>query len=586
MPFLAAGVMSALATLSSAQPAAPTETDTRPEVNSAVYPTAAVAADHELASLAGLEMLKAGGNAVDAAVATSFALSVVRPYSCGIGGGGFMVVHLREHPRTGPIDITIDYRETAPGAISPRFFESDPEPDSPTHGGKSVGVPGTVAGLLHALDTYGTLDRRTVLAPAIRLAREGFVADAHYIESTQNDELVVPWLRKDPARRARFEFLWKRYLIEGAVRLGDHLRVPEQARVLELIAEQGADAFYRGPVAQAMVGTIRRDGGVMTLDDVASYKPVERAPLTSSFRGMKIITMPPPSSGGIVFAQVFGMLERRGDLLDGLRARGMHNSAPYIHLVAEAQKHAFADRARWMADPAFAHVPVKGLLSPAYLDARGALIDPARTLLPEAYGSGKSPPDDAGTSHLCVIDRWGNGVACTETVNLIFGSLLVVPEYGFVLNDTIDDFLTRAGHANAFGLDHADLNRPEPGKRPLSSMTPTIVLAPEGDVSLIAGGAGGPRIISGTIQAALNVLVWDMPADKAVALPRFHHQWHPDTLDLEDPLREGGLPTQLRELGHNTSRRKAVGTIQIIRRMPGGWQPASDPRKGGVPAGY
>jgi gamma-glutamyltranspeptidase/glutathione hydrolase len=552
-----------------------------------VYAHAAVAADHRLASQAGLEILKAGGNAVDAAVATSFALSVVRPYSCGIGGGGFMVIRLKDHPRQGAVTTCLNYRETAIAKARPDYFESDPDPDAATHGGKAVCVPGHVAGLLFALEKYGTMTRRQVLAPAIALAQQGYAADAHYAMSSKE---VIEWLEKDPKRPSRFPFLWDRLLYKGKVKEGDNVDLHEQAIVLQMIAEKGADAFYRGPVAEAIVAAVRRDGGEMTLADLASYKVQELPPLVTHFRGGTVLTMPPPSSGGIVLAQVLGMLQVRAEDLTAAVKAG-HNSAPYIHLVTEADKHAFADRARWMGDPDFVHVPVKGLLGPAYIRERAMSIDLKRTRPIESYGTATPPPEDHGTSHLCVIDEKGNSVACTETINLVFGSLVPVPEYGFILNDTMDDFLARAGHANAFGLDHATLNRPEAGKRPLSSMTPTIVLGSNKDGSLgepmlLAGGSGGPRIISGTIQASLNVLVFDMPASEAVGKPRFHHQWHPDVLELEEQLARTPTETALQQLGHTTKRRDRIAAVQIIRAAPGGWQAASDPRKGGAPAGY
>jgi len=561
-----------------------------------VFTHAAVASDHLLASNAGLEILRKGGNAVDAAVATSFALSVVRPYSCGIGGGGFMVIHLKDDPRnpgSGPIRVALDYRESAPAAIRADTFESVPDPHAQTHGAKAVCVPGNVAGLLHALDRYGTLPRDVVLAPAIHLAQTGFAADAHYVEMAQEDQDVIPWLKKDPARIQRFAFLWNRYLDQGNVKIGTRITVPEQARVLRLIAEHGRAGFYEGEVADAIINAVQDDHGFLTHEDLRSYAVVERAPLVSEFRGLEVITMPPPSSGGIVIAQLFDMLEARPDLLAPAMSTsrgGGHNTAPYIHLITECFKHGFADRARWMGDPNFVKVPLARLLDPTYTSARAATIDPARTLPIENYGTAPRPPEDHGTSHLCVIDAMGNAVACTETINLIFGSLLCVPEFGFALNNEMDDFLTRRGEANAFGLAHAELNRPAPGKRPLSSMTPTIVWDPSrgtgGSMQLIVGGAGGPRIITGSAQAALNVLLFDMPAHAAVASPRFHHQWQPDTLQLEIALTTPALETQLSQRGHTTRTRKSVGNITLIRANNNTWDAASDPRKGGVPAGY
>lgn len=560
------------------------------------FPHACVAADHKLASEAGAEILRKGGNAVDAAVATSFALSVVRPYSCGIGGGGFMVIHLKNHPRLGEVTTAINYRETGPAAVKPDSFEGDPDADASTHGGKAVCTPGTVAGLLYALEKYGTMDRPSVLAPAIRLAEQGFVADPHYITSTHDDDLVIPWFKKDPARAKRFAFMWERFLAKGEVAEGDRVHVPEQAAVLRLIAAHGRDGFYKGPVAEAMVGAVQRDRGFLTLADLAAYEVREVEPLRATFRGQTILTMPPPSSGGIVLAQVFGMLEHRDADLRALMREGGPNSANYIHLITEASKHAFADRARWMGDPAFVGVPTKALLAPAYIKSRADAIDMGRTLPHDAYGTTAAPKDDAGTSHFCVVDANGGAVSCTETINLIFGSMLVAEPFGFALNNEMDDFLTRGGQANAFGLAHADKNRPAPGKRPLSCMTPTMVLdiAPAdstgkprlGDVRLLVGGAGGPRIISGTMQSMLNALLWDMNAGEALAAPRFHHQWEPDKLDLEPPLQGSPQEAFLKRLGHTIGKRKAVGNVQLVKRGKDRWEAASDPRKGGVPDGY
>lgn len=549
-----------------------------------VYPTAAVAADHPLASLAGVEILRAGGNAVDAAVATSFALSVVRPYSCGIGGGGFMLIHLPAPDGKGPITTAINYRETAPAWVRPDSFEGEPDPDAATHGGKAVCVPGTVAGLLYALERYGTMPRERVMAPAIRLAETGFDADAHYANTAHNDDLVMPWFAKDPARRERFAFMWERFLLRGTVKAGDRIHVPEQAEALRLIARHGRDGFYKGKIAEAIVAAVARHGASITLDDLDGYRVQEVQPLRASFRGMDVLTMPPPSSGGVVLAQVLGMLDERRADLDAAVAVGGREAPAYVHLVAEAFKHAFADRARWMGDPNFVRVPLGALLDAEYVRSRARAIDAARTLPADAYGAAQLP-EDGGTSHLCVIDANGGAVACTETINLIFGSMVAVEPFGFVLNDEMDDFLTRGGKANAFGLEHADRNRPQPGKRPLSSMTPTILLD-DGGVRLIAGGAGGPRIISGTIQAVLNATVWGMEAEKAVSAARFHHQWHPGRLDLEGALRGGALEAGLKARGHETALRSVVGTIQVIRRGDGGWEAGCDPRKGGRPAGF
>lgn len=566
---------------------------------------AAVAADHAIASQAGVEILQRGGNAVDAAVATSFALSVVRPFSCGIGGGGFMVIHLASHPNPAlklPLDTTLNYREQAPAWATPDCFErldanalaAGAAPDSSTKGGTAVAVPGTILGLLTALERYGTLDRAAVLAPAIRVAEQGFVVDEAYLSAVTED--VLPWFAKDPVRRERFAWVWRRFLRDGNVRIGDVITLPEQAQALRLLARDGVVAFTQGPIGLAIVAAVRGDiganpavaGGGMTAADLAAQTVVELPPLVANFRGDQVLTMPPPSSGGIVLAQVFATLDARNADILGVA----HNSPDYIHFVAEASKHAFADRARWLADPAFTAVPLAALLNPDMLRTRARAIDVAKVGPLASYGLSQLP-EDHGTSHLSVVDAWGNAVACTETINLVFGSLLAVPEFGFVLNNQMDDFLTRRGKPNAFGLTQSDRNLPAPGKRPLSSMSPTIVVHSEGGkparVRLVIGASGGPRIISATLQSALNVLAFNQNALEAVSSPRFHHQWMPNELELEARLRRDGLVGELTGKGHQIKDRAVIGVVQLIRWVEGtqaGWDAASDPRKGGVPAGY
>jgi gamma-glutamyltranspeptidase / glutathione hydrolase len=600
------------------------------------YSRGCVAADHETASRAGADMLRRGGNAVDAAVATSFTLSVVRPYSCGIGGGGFMVLHLSPDGRAqlkalgkvAPEHIAINYREMAPAAAGPDHFETAVDPDASTKGGRAVAVPGSVAGLLHALHRYGTMDRADVLAPAIRAAEEGFAADAHYIRT--NEDLIKEFQER-PELRDRFAFVWRRYLLEGRVKEGDRIRVPEQAHALRLIAEHGAAGFYEGALAAAMVEAVVRDRGAMTLEDLEEYRIAETPPLTADIFGRRFITVPPPSSGGLAMLETLRVFERvmpgsAGTPRMRVRSQAMSRdvasslgegplqaiaielwrlSPEYAHALAESFKNAFADRSRHLADPAFVHVPVGELL--ARCTDFAARFNPGSTLPPDLYGvsiiDSARPPEDHGTSHFCVVDGAGSAVSCTETINLEFGSCLAVPEFGFLLNNQMDDFTTRRGQPNAFGLVQSDHNLPAPGKRPLSSMTPTIVLDTKGEVQLVAGASGGPRIITSTTQCILAAIFNPgLSAAAIVAAPRIHHQWLPDILYMEHlrddatlrgwsdtetgrPFYPDHLGEQLKKRGHEVRPRTTIGEVQMIVRTPDGWDPACDPRKGGKPAG-
>ncbi len=582
--------------------------------HAAAFPRGAVAADHPLASEAGASMLRIGGNAVDAAVATSFALSVVRPDSCGIGGGGFMLVHLPAADGAPARTVALDYRETAPAAVGPDHFvrlrDAGLPDDASRTGVHAVGVPGTVAGLLTAHARFGRLSRATVMGPAIALARDGWTADAHHVAAARRLEARVA---SAPHALPRAAWIRERLGRSGRIAVGDRLENPEQARALELIAADGLEAFYRGPIAEAIVRVMEDAGGPMTREDLAAYAPRPLEPVAGTYRGRTVLSMPPPSSGGVAIVQTLGILER-------LRARGIAGEGPSdparMHALAEALKHAFADRAEFLADPDFAAVPVAELLAPERLDRLAGEVDPRRTRPPEAYGAAGAPPEDGGTSHVSVVDADGMAVACTETINLAFGSMVPVPGFGFVLNDEMDDFTTLPGEANAFGLVQSARNAPEPGKRPLSSMSPTIVLDADGAVEIVAGASGGPRIITGTLQVILHVIDFGMDAAGAVEHPRLHHQWRPDVLQLEPAWRasapgDGGAAGEraaatgagagadadaragaaapvpaLEARGHVVGERDEVGAVQAIIVIDGARHAVSDPRKGGRPAGH
>lgn len=569
-----------------------------------VFTQGVVVSDHPIASEAGAAMLARGGNAVDAAIATSFALSVVRPMSCGIGGGGFMLVH---DPGAAPEErnIAIDYRETAPAAVGPMFFVDLNDPEASTITGAAVGTPGTVAGMWAAHQRFGSLPWRELLQPAIAAAEEGFVVND---DSMSSAEEMIAWYEESPARKERYPYVWRRFLREGAVRVGDRITNPEQAKALRLIAEHGPDGFYRGAVAEAIVRAVASSGGVLSTDDLEGYEVRARTPLEGDFYGRRVVVMPPPSSGGVATLQALQAIEAL-DERASLAELG-HNSATTVHILAEVFKHVFADRSRWLGDTDFVEAPIDELLSPAHIQSIAARIDLDGVQKQGGYGRDGGAPitDDAGTSHFSVIDASGMAVACTETINLTFGSRIAVDEFGFCLNNEMDDFTTISGAANAFGLRQPDLNLPEAGKRPISSMSPTIVLGPDGRVELVTGARGGPRIITAVIQSIVNALVFEMSAPEAVSAPRAHHQLFPPFLALEpgllNPASTETNPTpeemlrmfdsvsstrefqsQLRSKGHLFGEMKTVGVVELLRRSGDGYEAGADPRGGGAAAG-
>ena len=585
-----AGVLIGTAAIAGPPSTPPPDAGSAPDAVTAVYRHAAVAADHVIASQVGVEMLERGGNAVDAAVAASFCLSVVRPYSCGIGGGGFMLIHKPARDGKPPVQIAINFRETAPGAVGPDYYAALGK-EASRYGPHAVGVPGTVAGLLWALEHYGTLERAVVLAPAIRAAEEGVAADANHVWAAQE---LAATLAARPHLKETAAPIWQTFCLGGKVAFGDVIRQPQQARALRLIAERGASAFYRGEIAEAIVAAMgdrpRPDGrqerpgadaGPITAADLAGYTVRITEPIRGTFRDVEVLAMPPPSSGGVAMLQILGVLERRG----GALGAGGPRDPAYVHLLVEAMKHAFADRATWLADPEFVDVPTERLLEAAYLDRLASSITADRTLAQRRYGSALTAVEDGGTSHLSVLDEAGMAVACTGTINLVYGSLVTVPGFGFVLNDEMDDFTTVPGRPNAFGLRQSDRNLPAPSKRPLSSMSPTIVLK-EGRPVLIAGASGGPRIITATVQCLLNCLLFCMTPQDAVEAARFHHQWSPDVLQFEQQWPEPAVIEALERLGHRTGWREEIGVVQMIGVSDDGIHAASDPRKGGAPAGY
>lgn len=522
---------------------------------------------------------------VDAAVATSLALSVVRPASCGMGGGGFMVIWNASTKSA----VAIDYRERAPAAATREMFlhvaPSDANADEPSRvGHRAVAVPGTVAGLCYAQKEYGRLELKAVLAPAIRLARDGFAIDAHDVEV---QAATLKMFAAHPARRERFGLLRRSYLNnDQRWEPGAQFHSP-QLRALLAIAEQGQEAFTRGEIAAAIVAEMQRGNGLITAADLAATKPVVRKPLVGRFDEATIIAMPPPSSGGVALLESLNIITQWERLHPQQRLAGdSFDGAPAQQILAETLKFAFADRARHLGDPDFVQVPVDRLIDPEYAAAIAKRIDPGKTHPPSYYGQLASN-DDGGTSHFSIIDADGNAVACTETINLAFGSLVVEPKFGIILNNQMDDFAAEPGKPNAFGLVQGESNAVAAGKKPLSSMCPTIVVR-DGKAVYAVGASGGPRIISSTLQVLLRMMRQSCLPDAAVALPRIHHQWLPDVLEI-DAERMPVLRDAMQRRGHTVKLLESSSAVQAVSRTDAGpprMGGGSDPRKHGQPAGY
>ena len=530
-------------------------------------PGGMVAADNADASAVGAAILEGGGDAADAAAAVALYLGVVQPFASGIGGGGFAVVY-----RSGGEAYALDFREMAPkGATRDMYLDpkGDVVPKLSTRGPKAAGVPGEVAGLFELHRRHGKLPWSAVVAPALSAARDGFPVGA--LLHRQIDRY-----RKEFATRPR---LAERYLdAQGRpLAVGARLQRPDLARTLEAISRRGAAGLYQGAVATEIARAMAADGGLITTEDLAGYTVRERPPVRDSVMGFEVISMPPPSSGGAVIVAALKALEGEPIERDG------HNSSAYLHRLTEALKHTFADRARVMGDPDFVPVPVAELIGSETAKRVKAAFDPSHTLARSAYGGRYGLPEDGGTSHFSVVDGAGNAVALTTTVNTGFGSLYVAGATGVLMNDEMDDFIAKPGVPNAFGLIGRAANAIAPGKRPLSSMSPTIVLQ-NGQVRLVTGASGGPTIITGTLQIMLDVLVFGMNIREAIEAPRIHHQWVPDVLWVE-----AGIPADvldaLRARGHVVKVRSRYNSVQGIERTKGGWWGASDPSKRGRPAG-
>ncbi len=528
-----------------------------------------VVAQEKTAARIGADVLRRGGNAVDAAVATGFAMAVSYPRAGNIGGGGFMIIHSAERHE----DVAIDYRETAPAAMTRDIFlgtDGTPDIAKSRDSALGIGVPGTVAGLTLALEKYGSgkFKLADLLRPAIDLAGDGVVITDDSADTLPN------WYR----RLARWPSSAKIFSrADGtSLRDGDTLVQTDLAATLSAIATQGPRGFYQGPVAEKLVAGIRDAGGIVTTDDLKSYQAVIRAPVRGSYRGYDIISMPQPSSGGVVLLETLNILE-------GFRMREMkQGSAASLHVMIEAMKRGYADRARYLGDPAFINAPVATLISKDYAARQRASIDPDRATPWTDALSATPPREGSNTTHFSVVDSRGNAVSNTYTLNFSYGVGLVAEGTGVLLNNELDDFTAAPGVSNAFGLVGFEANLPGPGKRPLSSMSPTIVLK-DGKPVLVTGSPGGSRIISTVLQVIVNVLDYDMDVAAAVAAPRLHHQWVPDEVRIEHGFAEETLAA-LKAKGHRLVEPFGYSSANSIAVTANGLLGAPDPRTRGAEA--
>lgn len=532
-----------------------------------------VASQEARATRVGVAILEVGGNAVDAAVAVGFALAVTLPRAGNLGGGGFMIVHTAEEKKT----VAIDYREMAPAAAFKDMFlddKGDADSNKSRYSGLAIGVPGTVAGLAKAHAEYGSgnLTLAQLIEPAIRLADEGIAVNDDLASSLVR---VQKRLSNDPEAARIF------YKPDGSLyQPGDILKQPDLAQSLKTIAENGPDAFYTGPIAQAISAAVKDAGGEMTEEDLAGYEVKEREPATGNYRGYEIASMPPPSSGGTHIVQILNILENApiGFM--------QHNSAETIHYMSEAMKLAYADRSEHLGDPDFGEIPVTGLTSKTYAKELFDGISPYRALPAIEIGPGDPAPHESNeTTHFSVVDKDGNAVSNTYTLNFSYGVGIVAGGTGILLNNELDDFSAKPGVPNAYGLIGGDANAVAPRKRPLSSMSPTIVFK-EGAPYIVTGSPGGSRIISTTLQVIMNVIDHGMNIAEATNAVRIHHQWLPDEIRIEEGLSSDTIRL-LTDMGHTVEVKNAMGSTQSIMLIDGTLAGASDPRRSGaLTAGY
>jgi gamma-glutamyltranspeptidase / glutathione hydrolase len=524
----------------------------------------AVSTTDVLATEVGIRILEAGGTAMDAAIAVSFALAVVNPSAGNIGGGGFMVTRLADGTTS-----ALDYREKAPAAATrDMYLDAAGElTEASVLGHLAAGVPGTVMGMWEAHRRYGTLPWRALVEPAVELA-DGFEVHERYARSIRGSRSAL----------SRFDTTRETFLPGGEPpEVGSLFRQPELAATLRRILEEGPDGFYRGETAELIVAEMERGGGIITRDDLEGYEAVWRDPVTFEYRGYRVTSMPPSSSGGPTMALIANILEGHD-----VAALGWQ-SAAYVHLFAEAARRAYADRNQVLADPDFVAVPLDRMVSKAYGAERGADISPASATPSTEVGPGLEIRESPETTHYSIVDRHGNAVAVTTTINSSFGSKVTVAGAGFLLNNEMDDFAAKPGFPNQFGLVQGEQNAIEPGKRMLSAMSPTIVATPEGELLLVTGTPGGSTIITTVLQTVMNVVDFGMSVSQAVNAPRVHHQHLPDQLYWENGGLEPAVVDALEMLGHTLSQRGGTsGDVQGILRLPDGTLTAhADPRLGG-----
>lgn len=522
-----------------------------------------VVTSHFLATESALAVLEKGGNAVDAAVTAAFSLAVTQPRSGNIGGGGFMLISSEKNDDV----IAIDYREKAPAAATTGMFlnkEGEADSNLSSYSHLASGVPGTVAGLAMALEKYGTISLAEAIAPAIKLAEEGFIVTPLFSDGLKEKADI---LKKWDSSAKIF------YKADGSFyEPGDRFVQKDLAETLRRIAKSGPQEFYQGKTAELLVAEMAKHGGLITMEDMKNYAPRIKQPVHGTYRGYDVYSMSPPSSGGTHVIQILNILEGFPISEYG------HNSAKTIHLMAEAMKRAYADRSLYLGDDDFVEIPLKGLLSKKYAEELRKQIDPTKATASSTIAPGKLQPYESNeTTHFSIVDQYGNAVSNTYTINFSYGSGIVVEGAGFLLNNEMDDFSAKPGVPNAYGLIGGDANKIEPNKRMLSSMSPTIVKQ-NGKNFLVTGSPGGSRIITTTLQVIMNVIDHGLNIESAVAASRIHHQWLPDEIRIEEGISPDTIKL-LEGMGHTVSQQSAMGAIQSIMIKDGTMYGGADPRR-------